>query len=109
MNGDRLTEDRLKVWPYKRYELWKQSPLYTIPRVLSWEKKTRKKKDLFKLCFLYVFFISRSQFEPKNRSTFVENCKTWPETVFIKKDLHDMLPRLVRLQLKIKVLQYYTV
>ena len=32
-----------------------------------------------------------------------------PETVFIKKDLHDILPRLVRLQLKIKVLQYYTV
>ena len=28
---------------------------------------------------------------------------------FIKKDLHDILPRLVRLQLKIKVLQYYTV
>ena len=35
--------------------------------------------------------------------------RLWPETVFIKKDLHDILPRLVRLQLKIKVLQYYTV
>ena len=35
--------------------------------------------------------------------------RIWPETVFIKKDLHDILPRLVRLQLKIKVLQYHTV